>query len=220
MPKLETTIDNLQLKSNLVISNSAPLSTWTDIQYPSAKTLYNTYTNMLNLMHPVGSIFITEENVNPSETFGGTWELIDKEFKAQWLTIGDTQWTSDKAHLESFCNIALAGHNVNVRLGLKTDAELTDSEAELGQLDVPSFGLTEFPYGVFHNVAISDGGQATICYSISQDGTITTYDALNISGSHSMASGSLLYIHYVYTVHSIGRMSDSFCDKFYWKRTA
>ena len=220
MPKLETTIDNLQLKSNLVTSRTVPLSTWTDTQYPSAKTLYDTYNNMLNLMHPIGSVYTTVTNNDPAEIFGGTWELIDKEFKAQWLTISDTQWTAKDATLHAYCNVALAGHNMNIRLSLKTNTELTDYEVELGKLDVPSFGLTELPYGLFHNIAICDNGGSTICYSIKQDGTITTTEALNVNGTHSSGSGSVFYINYVYTVHSIERMLDDFCDKFYWKRIA
>lgn len=220
MPKLETTIDNLQLKSNLVTSGTVPLSTWTDTQYPSAKTLYDTYNNMLNLMHPIGSVYTTVTNNDPAEIFGGTWELIDKEFKAQWLTVGDTQWTAEEATLYSYCNIALAGHNMNIRLGLKNSSELTDSDVKLGKLDVPSFGLTEFPYRLFHEVAVSDGGGGTICYHINQNGTITVNDAFNVNGTHSIASGRVFYINYVYTVHSIERMLDEFCDKFYWKRIA
>lgn len=33
-----------------------------------------------DIMHPVGSIFITSTNSNPSTIFGGTWTLIDKGF--------------------------------------------------------------------------------------------------------------------------------------------
>ena len=45
MPKLNTTIDNLELKSNKVIG-ATPSAGWTDAQYPSAKTLYSTYTTL------------------------------------------------------------------------------------------------------------------------------------------------------------------------------
>lgn len=47
MPKLNTTIDNLELKTNRVIG-TVPSSDWTDNQYPSAKTLYTTYDALHN----------------------------------------------------------------------------------------------------------------------------------------------------------------------------
>ena len=47
MPKLNTTIDNLELKSNRVFG-AMPDAAWTDEQYPSAKTLYNTYESLHN----------------------------------------------------------------------------------------------------------------------------------------------------------------------------
>ena len=80
MPKLETTVDNLELKSNKIISTSTVTpDAWTDAQYPSAKTL-------LNIAHPIGSVLTTSTNSDPALTLGGSWELID--IWTAWLKTG------------------------------------------------------------------------------------------------------------------------------------
>ena len=39
--------------------------------------LKSTQTNTLNQVYPVGSVYISFENTNPSTLFGGTWESIE-----------------------------------------------------------------------------------------------------------------------------------------------
>ena len=61
--------------------------------------LYNNKTNkskvvtdnkqeLINLIYPVGSCITMSTNTNPSTKLGGTWTLIDKHMKAQYLDSG------------------------------------------------------------------------------------------------------------------------------------
>ena len=64
-------------KSNKVTSIT---SSSTDIQYPSAKAVYNALQDNSNtifdLVYPVGSYYETSDtSFNPNTTWGGTWEL-------------------------------------------------------------------------------------------------------------------------------------------------
>lgn len=43
--------------------------------------------NLLNMMHPVGSLYLSVTNVSPAVLFGGTWEQIEDTFL---LAAGDT----------------------------------------------------------------------------------------------------------------------------------
>lgn len=36
--------------------------------------------NLLNMIYPIGSIYLTVNNVNPSNIFGGTWEKLENRF--------------------------------------------------------------------------------------------------------------------------------------------
>ena len=221
MPKLDTTIDNLERKTNKV-TGTVPSASWTDTQYPSAKTLYNSYNsllNMLNLVHPIGSILTTSTSTNPAASVGGTWELIDKGFKDTYITLDETYWTHTSADIGEYSNILLNDHTISMRLNLKNTVALTDSSIALGKLALTSCGVNSLSYALFYGVAIADNGNSTVAYRIDQDGRISTQDVLNIDDTHNLPVGSNFYLLVTQAVRHTN-MLDEFCDKFYWKRTA
>ena len=220
MPKLNTTIDQIELKTNKVAGN-LPSYTWTDDQYPSAKTLYGTYCSLVDFAHPVGSIIITSTNVNPGTYIGCSWELVDKGFANRMAYIPSSSWTADGAAFVGETNsiVELADHTVSLRLNLKNTAVLSDTTVDLGTLNLNTVGITELPYTIVSDVTASDGGQCTLSYSIVAGGTISISDVLVLGGSHSLAAGNTFSIHINQTVGH-DRMLDSFWDKFYWRRTA
>ena len=75
-------------KSNKVTSIS---SSSTDTQYPSAKLLYDTTNQLENsivdMVYPIGSIYMSVNSTSPQTLFGGTWEQIKDTFL---LATGDT----------------------------------------------------------------------------------------------------------------------------------
>lgn len=223
MPKLNTTIDNLEWKSNKV-TGPIPDASWTDSQYPSAKALYNTYNNLLNLMHPVGSILTTSTNVNPAEAVGGgTWELVDKDARDIWMQLPTTAWIPQNADINTYSSnlsyVTLSQHTAHFRLFFTTTADLTDTEVALGKLIPEAVGLVGIPYGILSEVAISDGGQSTLCWKLTTDGTISVVEVLNLDGTHVLPSGQTFYLNFTYLIKG-AELLDDFCDKFYWKRTA
>jgi hypothetical protein len=216
MPKLETTIDNLELKSNKIIStDDRSPDAWTDVEYPSAKTL-------LNIAHPVGSVLTTDSNKNPSEYLGGTWTLIDKAFRGKFVTYNDIGWESNNTTLHETSNALLIDHMIHLRIYVNTTVAISnDTDLVLGKLDLSVFGINEknLSSATFRQPAISEKGDCTINYTINTDGTITINDVLSISGNHNAASGMDILFNVLLPV-GYDRMIDSFCDKFYWKRTA
>ena len=222
MPKLNTTIDNLELKSNKV-TGTTPSSSWTDNQYPSAKTLYNAYNSLLNMIHPVGSILTTATNTNPAASVGGSWELIDKDARDLWRQIPTTAWTPVAADINTYESnlsyVSLSQHTAHFRMFFSTTADLSDTEVALGKLDPEACGLVGIPYGILSDVAMSDGGACTICWKITTDGTISVVDVLNVDGTHLLPSGQTFYLNFTYQIKG-NEILDDFCDKFYWKRTA
>lgn len=227
MPKLDTTIDNLERKTNKV-TGTVPSADWTDTQYPSAKTLYNAYnnlTNMINLVHPIGSVLTTSSKVNPAETLGGTWTLVDKSLKNTSKVLDSTYWTKPanselKAEIISGTSVInITDHIISIRLNIKTKVDINDTGAELGKLLLESCGVNQTMFAVINDTTFSDEKNCVISYTFSKDGTLTITDILGLSGSNTLASGASFYIHIVQPVYQ-EQMLDEFCDKFYWKRTA
>ena len=64
-------------KSNKVTSIS---SSSTDTEYPSAKCVYDGIREFINTIYPVGSIYISANEVSPTTLFGGTWVRIQDRF--------------------------------------------------------------------------------------------------------------------------------------------
>ena len=214
MPKLNTTVDNLELKSNKIVSTSqVSPANWTDTQYPSAKTL-------LNIAHPIGSVLTTSTNENPSAKLGGTWELVDKALKGTYMNIPVSSWTANKATLNSTSNVLLMDHTINLRVYVNiTDAISSDADVVLGKLNLATLGVTALSSSVYRQPAVSDAGNCVACYTLESDGTITINDVLSFNNTHSAAANTDFIFNILFPV-GYDRMIDDFCDKFYWKRTA
>ena len=64
--------------------------------------------------YPINSVVITSTNENPSTKFGGTWELVDKEFKEVYKNYEDTVFT--KTSNISSCQLALTRSSKTIRI--------------------------------------------------------------------------------------------------------
>ena len=193
MPKLSTTVDNLELKTNKVFG-SVPSADWTDTQYPSAKTLYNAYTKLLNITHPIGSILITNTNDKPDNVVGGEWQLIDKGFKEKAATLDPGCWISNsKASLHTYgIFTTLSGNTVSIRIHLKLSEQVTDAAENIaiGKVDVEACGISRFEFATIGIATISDSGNCTVSYNINPDGTIVICDVIRADGTHTIAADS------------------------------
>ena len=56
------------------------MANYTSAYTGSQHDQYVTASQIINLVYPVGSIYISANNVNPSTFFGGTWEQIQGKF--------------------------------------------------------------------------------------------------------------------------------------------
>jgi hypothetical protein len=176
----------------------------------------------LDTIYPIGSVFCNSTNTNPSEIYGGTWELIDKGFKS-----GITQKNqSATSYLSNFSVASVRGGNtVRLRVSLTTAQSIADSSTvTLGTIDLTQHGLTNedggyFPLTVYSAVTMSDGANAVILAYLQTNGQIQIADAFTSGGVHTLPSGTPFYLDVSLVVNK-DQMLDSFCDKFYWKRTA
>lgn len=194
------------------------------VDLPSTKTPINAtnLNNNFDVMHPVGSVLITSTNTNPSSELGGTWTLIDKEFKE--LKIEDetgTYFTKNETNITSFKFYAIRNKkSISCRLNVFNAVELSESDVILGTLNLEKLGITRLYYGLISNLGATDGGNGAFQFSISwETGKITSNDIIPKNDGGIIAIGSSCYMWFEIPFLS-EHMLDSACDKFYWKRTA
>ena len=218
MPKLNTTIDNIELKTNKVIGE-LPSNTWTDAQYPSAKTLYNTYTGLRSMSHPIGSVLIMTTNVDPTNTVGGTWELMDKGFKSYSDFVDNgIIFTPAVGITPTAIYMARGEKTIRIRISLAANTTLTDAGLDLGMLNFDKIGISNLHSSFINQVTYQDDiATGGIVYSVLADsGLVKQTDVFGVTSIGANANFSLDFTFVVHHDH----MLDGACDKFYWKRTA
>lgn len=171
----------------------------------------------------MGDIFITSENINPSNSLGGEWELIKKEFKELYYNSnisnsGDTQYFSENSINSSTSNIAIIrnGQSILLRINITISVEVTDSQIEIGQFNMNALGLSSY-LTLLTSAPFDDGHGICFC-KIDGSGKIYTMDSVTRKGDNlfvpANSTGSI-------TFNLLGTndtMLDRACDKFYWKR--
>lgn len=190
---------------------------------PDTSTPYNAETfnllqdNIENAINgsKVGDIIVTSTNADPSERFGGTWELIDKEFKSEAST-SDTLFTANSNNCElTSCYYTRSGHSIQIRLNFKNKVALTDANLELGNFNLDVLGVTSLPYSLYNVIGATDGGNALLTMTVNYtEGTLTHAESTN-----DVSANNSCYLLFDVDV-TANRMIDSFCDKFYWKKVA
>lgn len=170
--------------------------------------------SLMNKIYPVGAVYVSSTNTNPSTLFGGTWTLTGKGFK-------DSIGSDSNLFTASNCsahgvNYSRSGSTLNIKLNFTNSSALTDTTLSLGTLNFNGLGITQLPYTIHYAIGTSDGGNVIIMVMINY--TTGEVSVVDIVGADSMSASSS-YVNLTIPCH-YSHMLDSFCDKFYWKRTA
>lgn len=171
-------------------------------------------------MHPVGSLYWSGENVNPSATYGGEWELVDKEFAS--TSVSDN--TSEKVLFspnETNINFYAAymyrgGHSVRLRIDVRSNVEFSDTSYEIGTLNLETIGVSGLSSSIISTLMASDASNGAVMVNISYNGNVEANDVVKTPTTYD---GVTFYMNADITF-SQNLMLDSACDKFCWKRLA
>lgn len=182
------------------------------------KTLDNTY--------PVGSVYISNTNTNPSSALGGgTWELIDKEFEPKNFSATDTDkwYTPNSTNTDSAtCYASRAGHTITIEMTLVTKVALTDSTFDLIQFNIQKLGIASNKDLGNANISalVSDTNNGIVMAIWYNGGNVRSFDVIvRGSSTANLPSGANPRGSATWTVHA-NSMDDSACNKFFWKRTS
>lgn len=238
MANLNTTVDNIQLKENMIKSTEAASAWDTDEKYPTAAAVKQAIASATSAAtasvatgsvdYPIGSIIITNTNTTPEMTVGGTWELTDKEFKNAFVSLSASDWTESNATF-SEGRVQRDGHTIRLQLWLITKDALTTSGGALGTLNRAVCGLdttkTEgsFIMGPENSVAFAttanDQVDYLIKYFVGDDGRIELKKIILTDDATSLPTESTVCLEFSALADWKG-MLDSACNRFYWKRIA
>lgn len=170
----------------------------------------------LNSAHPIGSVYCHSTNVNPSDLFGGTWTLIDKEFASKnaldsTIFVPNTNVTVKEARYTA------VNHMIRIRLTLQIDIAMTDTGTKLGNFVWSKIGISQMPMGITGLMSYSDGANGGIvCNLVYDSGELAQVDVIETTPT---ATGQTFNFEAVFGVVP-DIMNDSACDKFYYKRTS
>lgn len=193
-------------------------------------------------LYPVGSVFMTGENVNPSSYLGGTWKLVNKQLAYRGFnestssisggsveppifneikTEGSLTGGEDGANIDNYSLYGtVEGSLLIFRLILKISDDTLNTGGLLGKLRFNRLGFQELPFTIRPIMAYSDDGNAMfVCELEYNTGKIRITKSIPLGESNTIPQGSSIAICASVPISS-GFMSDAYCDKFYWKRTA
>lgn len=192
--------------------NNADGGTWSD------------WYSLLDLVYPVGSVYITTTNTNPSSYTllgGGTWTLIKRVFgnmRADNPVVFNTANTVSGSTSSTFF---LRDTSVKFRLRFTNKVALSDTSVTIGTLDLSYVGLTGAYYSTY--IATDDTGNAGVMIEINSSGGTATIKAIDVAGGTSIAaststSPTITFCGELY--FDTSSMRDADCNEFHWKRTA
>ena len=173
--------------------------------------------NVLDYTYPVGSVYVSNTNTNPSGLLGGgSWELIDKEF-SPLVAQGDTYFTINTDNVTSATfYFARANHSIYTKIFFINKVALNDSSCNIGVVNLAQLGVSSLTHKKYTN-GFSDGGNGIIMTILDGDGTLDTVDVIGAS-ENTIPAGVNCFAEFCHEI-STENMLDSACDKFYWKRT-
>lgn len=168
----------------------------------------------LNDIYPVGSVYCSSTNTNPSSKFGGTWELKNKGF----ISLGDggTKYFTANSNITTYnCYVVRNGKTLRIRLEFTPAVDITDTGLELGTFSLTEMGIEGFNVNYLDILGGSDGGNCACTFRISSAGIVTVSD---IVGLDTFPKGQACYVDFT-TPLTLSRMLDNACNEFYWVRT-
>lgn len=169
----------------------------------------------------VGDVVVTSTHTDPAAHYGGTWELIDKEFTPtketqRTVTLNSTNCSDCKVYTVH------SGHDIQFWIQVTSKVAIADTALTFATLSPGDFGVTSF--GDAHRItAFSDAGNALINWYLTANGSLQSLDGWEIKSNPSQSVPARTFDYFMTNI-SIPweNMLDTggWCNKFYWKRTA
>lgn len=174
----------------------------------------------ISSLYPVGAVYMTSTNTNPGTFLGGTWTLIDKEFAYHNIdsftpTLNSTNCSG--ANVQGH----VVGHTITIVFNFTIKKAIDDNTYTMFTIPMANFGVQSDWLGTVRFTHFSDGGQVVLAMLMNASGEVQVLDLLQRNNtSASLSAGQGISYQTIHRTVPASRMLDSWCDRFYWKRTA
>lgn len=173
-------------------------------------------------IYPVGSVYITSTYKNPSSFLGGTWECFDKNLAYEVYDYReDTGFFTPSANTRSWTGfVTVEGHLATIKLEIFSDVQAGESDAVWGKFNFKKMGFDMIYYSITPAMCSGDSANLLMMGSLHfETGEFRTYDVVPKTDGGLLEPGQGFVTTFTVPISS-SAMYNSFCDKFYWKRTA
>lgn len=168
--------------------------------------------------YPVGSVFISSENVDPAETMGGTWELVDKLLKHASYNQNTSVLTAKSANATVGTTLVVVdGNTMELYVAVTPKVALGDTNVELFTINLEKIGVESLSEKRITGYA--DVGNGFVNALVSAAGLVTSTDVVTKTSGGQITADQTLYFSVVWKI-GLGNRMDAFCDRFFWNRTA
>lgn len=174
-----------------------------------------TWTNINELIYPIGHVMATSTNQSPAETIGGTWTCIHKTFEEYGGNITVTKGSSAS---EFECSVLRTGNTVRFRIRFVPNVSVADTARHMGTIDLASAGLSGLGYALYNYPAGSDAPGGFAMCQIDIDGKVQTVEAVGKT-SGTLDGNSSYYLDFTQVCYP-SRMLDDACKQWFWQKTA
>lgn len=125
---------------------------------PSNHThLSSDVTDLIDVIYPVGSIYMSVNSVNPSTLFGGTWEQIEDKF----LLASGTSYSNGSTGGSADAVVVSHNHSYNRKYALTTDGEGVTRVSTAGQTGTKVPNLLQSTDPIYRNKINNSGEDGT-----------------------------------------------------------
>lgn len=174
--------------------------------------------------HGIGSVVVTRQNENPGTALGGTWELFEKEYRYQFIrNPSGVVWNSATTQNQAFIAI-INNKTIELRFEWSNKTALSDDTILLCTIPLSTIGINgSYAHTTFFS-AWCDAANAIGMGQTVLDGSnllFRVHDWITRGGSFPTTTGMQCVASVSFVAQgAVNELLDSFCDRFYWRRTA